>query len=228
MREIRDGMAPRFVHKPPSCMDWQRPNSNPEFAKKEREKVLKVIKRGYLTSVLLVGLRLLMHYFSVPKVEDVRMVYDCSKCLLNAATFAPWFAVPTASSLERMVMPHTVQVDNDFKDMFLNFQLHEEMQKYAGVDVTDLLNDDEARKTIRKFTQDDDVYATWDRPAMGLTGSPYQAVQTGANVRVGVGPALECPFVCLPSIDDVPVEEAASKGGGFGGYCWSWRTALGS
>jgi hypothetical protein len=182
MREVRDGMPPRFRHEPPSCMDPQRPNPNPEFAKKERAKVLKVIQRGYLITVLLGAIRSLMHYFSVSKGDnDIRMVYDGSKCKLNAATFAPWFAVPTASSLERTVMPYTVQGDNDFADMFLNFQLHEEMQRYTGVDISDLLRDEVTLHELRKVSSNEDVYVTWDRPAMGLTGSPYQAVQTATR-----------------------------------------------
>jgi hypothetical protein len=136
VREVWDGIPPRFTHEPPSCLDRQRPNSNPFFAEKERAKVFKVVKRGYLRPVERRSIESLMHYFLVPKGEDdIWMVYDGSKCGLNAATFAPWFAVPTSSSLERMIMPHSVQGDNDFGDMFLNFQLHHDMQKYTGVDV---------------------------------------------------------------------------------------------
>jgi hypothetical protein len=184
IREVRDGIPPRFTHEPPSCMDRQRPNPNPGFASKERSKILKVLKRGYLYPVPMANTRSLMHYFSVPKGEDdIRMVYDGSKCGLNAACFAPWFAVPTSSSLERTVMPHTVQGDNDFGDMFLNFKLHSEMQKYTGVDGTDLLKDEEAVKWLKERDYDfsEGVTLTWDRPAMGLTGSPYQSVQTGTR-----------------------------------------------
>jgi hypothetical protein len=186
LREIRDGMPPRFTHNPPACMDRQRPNGNPVFAEQERRKVFKVIQRGYLRPVRKGELRSLMHYFSVPKGDnDIRMVYDGSKCKLNAATFAPWFAVPTSSTLERTVTPDTIQGDNDFGDMFLNFQLHEEMQKYTGVDARDLLNDTEARDWMQKFSDqsEDEVMFTWDRPAMGLTSSPYQAVQTVTRAK---------------------------------------------
>ena len=186
VREIRDGIPPRFVHEPPACMDRQRPNSNPVFADQERAKLVKVLKRGYLRPSSHKDIQSLMHYFSVPKGDnDIRMVYDGSKSGLNAASFAPWFAVPTSSSLERTVMPHTVQGDNDFGDMFLNFQLHTEMQKYTGVDGTDLLNDKEAVDWFAKVGYDTTrgVILTWDRPAMGLRGSPYQSVQTGTRGR---------------------------------------------
>jgi hypothetical protein len=178
VRKVRDGMPPRFIHDPPACMDRQRPNSNPLFAEQERKKVFKVIKRGYLRLVKRNELQSLMHYFSVPKGDtDIRMVYDGSKCKLNTATYAPWFAVPTSSTLERTVVPGTIQGDNDFGDMFLNFQLHGEMQRYTGVDARDLLKDAEAKKWMEKASSEweTEVMFTWDRPAMGLTSSPYQA-----------------------------------------------------
>jgi hypothetical protein len=61
-----------------------------------------------------------------------------------------WLAVPTSSTLERTVLPHTVQGDNDFGDMFLNFQLHEDLQRYTGVDVSDLMHDQEAAGMIKE------------------------------------------------------------------------------
>jgi hypothetical protein len=201
VREIRDGMPPRFIHDPPACMDRQRPNVNPLFAEQERTKVFKVIKRGYLRPVKRNDLRSLMHYFSVPKGDnDIRMVYDGSKCKLNAATFAPWFAVPTSSTLERTVVSHTIQCDNDFGDMFLNFQLHKEMQQYTGVDARDLMNSAEAREWMRVGSDQGgevEVLFTWDRPAMGLTGSPYQAVQTvtrAKRIMLGDPGATSNPF----------------------------------
>jgi hypothetical protein len=91
-------------------------------------------------------------------------------------------------------MPHSIQGDNDFGDMFLNFQLHKEMKKYTGVDARDLLNDKEARKWMQRESPHawkDEVMFTWDRPAMGLTSSPYQAVQTATRAkRVMLGNAL--------------------------------------
>jgi hypothetical protein len=157
-------------------MDRQHPNANPLFAKKERSKVFKVIKKGYLRPVHRSELKSLMHYFSVPKGEnDIRMVYDGSKCLLNAATFAPWFAVPTSSTLERTVLPHTIQGDNDFGDMFLNFQLHKEMQKYTGVDARDLLTNVEAKTWMQQTSSSwEETLFTWDRPAMGGYQCPWK------------------------------------------------------
>ena len=111
------------------------------------------------------------------------MVYDGTKCGLSDALFAPWFAVPTSASLERSVLPHMVQGDNDFGDMFLNFQLHLELQKYTGVDGSDLCHDEEAMAWFKEKGYDATrgIVLTWDRCAMGLAPSPYQAVQTGTR-----------------------------------------------
>ena len=89
----------------------------------------------------------------------------------------------TSSTLERTVLPHTVQGDNDFGDMFLNFQLHEDLQRFTGVDISDLIHDREAAQMIKGTgcSWSNGVIYTWDRPAMGLTGSPYQSVQTATR-----------------------------------------------
>ena len=59
------------------------------------------------------------------------------------------------------------------------------MQRYTGVDARDLLNDAEARKWMQLASDqwEEEVMFTWDRPAMGLTSSPYQAVQTVTRAK---------------------------------------------
>jgi hypothetical protein len=68
--------------------------------------------------------------------------------------------------LERVVVPGSVQANNDYEDMFLNFILHEGLQDYTGVDVSGLFADEDSEEDRIEYTK-------WDRPAMGLTGSPY-------------------------------------------------------
>jgi hypothetical protein len=53
--------------------------------------------------------------------------------------------------------------------MFLNFILHRELQSLAGVDLTHFFPKEEGG--------DPKVWETWQRAAMGLRSSPYQAVQ---------------------------------------------------
>jgi hypothetical protein len=179
-KEIRDGLAPRFRDVPPRCEERQRVNPDPEVRKKEKEK--KVINFGYLIRTCWEGLKSLMHFFSVTKGDnDIRMVYNRTKNGLNLVTWIPWFAIPSSATLERMVVPGSVQADNDYEDMFLNFKLHEELQAYTGVDVRGLYKDEGEGDDALK-------YVTWDRPAMGLTGSPYTCVQGACRgKRVALG-----------------------------------------
>jgi hypothetical protein len=113
-------------------------------------------------------------FFSVGKGDsDIPIVYNGMKSGLNAATWIPWFVIPSNTVLERVVVPGSVQADNDYEDMFLNCILHEGLQDYTGVDVSGLFADED-------FEEDCIEYTKWDRPAMGLTGStgsPYTCVQ---------------------------------------------------
>jgi hypothetical protein len=72
------------------------------------------------------------------------MVYNGTKSGLNLVTWVPCFAIPSSATLKRMVVPGSVQADNDYEDMFLNFKLHDELQAYTGMDVTALLYKDKA------------------------------------------------------------------------------------
>jgi hypothetical protein len=67
--------------------------------------------------------------------------------------------------------------DNNCGDMFLNFWLHAELQKYCGVDLTGLFP--EEINGSHRMT----LWEVWAHPAMGLRPSPYQAVQGGLVVK---------------------------------------------
>jgi hypothetical protein len=170
-QDIRDGLAPRFKGEPPNCQEKQRVNRDPEIRRKEKEKVKKVIDFRYLIKTCWRGIKSLMHFFLVGKGDtDIRIVYNGTRSGLNSATWIPWFAIPSNATLERVVVPGSVQADNDYEDMFLNFIMHEDLQDYTGVGVSGLF-DDEVSET------DCLEYVKWDRPAMGMTGSPYTCFQ---------------------------------------------------
>jgi hypothetical protein len=189
--EIRDGLAPRFRGTPPRCTEKQRVNPDPATRAKEKLKVKKVIDFGYLVHTAWETVKSLMHFFSVDKGgTDIRMVYTSTKNGLNKVTWIPWFAIPSSTTLERLVVPGSVQADNDFEDMFLNFTLHDELQAYTGVDVLGFfLDDDDGGDCLD--------YVTWDRPAMGPTGSPYTCFQGACRakrVMLGVRQNKKNPF----------------------------------
>jgi hypothetical protein len=170
----------------------QQVNPDPELREKEKIKIKKVIDFGYLVRTAWEGVKSLMHFFSVNKGgTDIRMVYNGTKSGLNEATWVPWFAIPSSSTLERLVVPGSVQADNDFKDMFLNFVLNDELQEYTGVDVSGI---------FREKGKEDDRwhYVTWDRPAMGLLGSPpytcFQGACRAKRVMLGDRKSEENPF----------------------------------
>jgi hypothetical protein len=129
------GLPPRFIADPPTSKDRQRPYTDPKTEKLERAKIKKVIDRGYIKRVSPDLILSLMHFFSVAKGDvDIHMVYDGSKSGLNAAIWAPWFALPTVTEMARTVLPWYWCANNDYGKMFLNFPLHEDLHKYCGVD----------------------------------------------------------------------------------------------
>jgi hypothetical protein len=67
-------------------------------------------------------------------------------------------------------------MDRDIRDMFLNYQLHEEVRPYTAVDLTGL-------QDIPKETGPE--WAVWDRNLMDFVASPYNPFQwewTGLNL----------------------------------------------
>ena len=92
--------------------------------------------QGYINAG---GVKSITGFFDVPKGEaDIRMVYDATKCGLNAALWTPNFFLPTIDSILRNADGNTWFGDIDLGEMFLNYWLDEELRPYAGVDVSAL------------------------------------------------------------------------------------------
>ena len=73
-----------------------------EVKAKVKEKVQKVLNKGYIELADIKMVEALMFMFHVPKGDlDICMVYDRTKSGLNASLFAPWFALPTVDSMVR-------------------------------------------------------------------------------------------------------------------------------
>ena len=183
MSDALYGMAPMYDGKKPSYWVAQPPYKDPVNKERVKAKVEKVMRRGYLKSTRPGDeVKSLMYMFDVPKGEDdIRMVYDGSKSGLNDALWAPWFPLPTAQSFFDVMLPGYWCSDNDMGDFFLNFPMHEELQKYCGVDVTGLfpLTDDERRELH---------IAIWTRAAMGIKNSPHIAtLLAGRSNRLILG-----------------------------------------
>lgn len=133
-----------------------------------KKKVSKVRRLGYVRRNFC---KSLIRYFSVPKGDtDIRMVYDGTASGFNDLIWVPNFGLPTVEVLLRNTRPGTWMVDLDVGDQFLNFMLHDEAQKYVGIDITPLFK--EELKENKKI-----LWESWCRCAMGLKSSPYQAVR---------------------------------------------------
>ena len=85
--------------------------------------------------------------------------------------------MPTIDTVLRNVSVDTWFGDLDLGEMFLNYPLHEDIQPYAGIDIT------EVEKLLGSGTSREDakrILERWNRMLMGFTPSPYIATQTFA------------------------------------------------
>ncbi len=173
---MRDGMMVYFVDKAPVYVEGQPRDRDPESKALTEEKLQKVIDRGYLeNSELIVSLT---SFFSVPKGEtDIRMVYDGTKCGLNGSVWVPTFYMPTLTSHLRAVVEGTHMCDVDIGEMFLNFMLHPTLRILCGVDLTNY-DLDLSSLEVPVDPAEVKAWVSWNRIAMGLKWSPYQAIKS--------------------------------------------------
>lgn len=81
----------------------------------------------------------LISFFAVPKgEEDIRMVYNATKCGLNEVIWSPNFFLPTVATVVQSATPDTFFGDIDLGEMFLNYFLDEDLKSSTGVDVTNI------------------------------------------------------------------------------------------
>lgn len=148
----------------------QREPKNQEVRELMKEKLNVIRKKGYVEDGKIDSF---MSFFDVPKgKDDIRMVYDGSKSGLNDSLWAPWFPLPTVDCLVRALEPGYYMADNDVGEMFHNFMLHSELRKYCGLDLTLFFNQD-----VSAVYHKGNLWERWNRLAMGLRNSPYNAIQ---------------------------------------------------
>ena len=130
------GVPPMFLSPPPSCKETQPKINDEKLRLMIREKLEKVLKKKYIEITDIQMVESIMYMFDVVKGDDIRMVYDGSKSGLNDLLWAPWFALPTIDTMTRWTLAGTWLADNDYGEMFLNFPMHPDLQKYCGIDLT--------------------------------------------------------------------------------------------
>jgi len=138
-RQARDRVPVYFIEEGPTPMRVQS-IMKPAEAEVLRAKILKVIQKRYLV-VPTERLKSVISYFGVPKgvidgiIQDWRTVYHDGANGLNDKVWASSFWLPGVNSLARMLDLTSVMEDQDIGEMFLNFELHPMVRKFAGVDV---------------------------------------------------------------------------------------------
>ena len=113
-----------FEGTPPQNCDRQPPYrpDKQDVKVKVKEKVQKVLDKGYIELADIKMVEALMFMFHVPKGDlEICMVYDGIKSGLNASLFAPWFALPTVDSMVRWVVAGSWLADNNYGDQFLHY-----------------------------------------------------------------------------------------------------------
>lgn len=176
----RCGVAPYYDEAPPVNQDEQPPYSDKGVRLMVRKKLEKVVTKGYIELCDIEEVEAMMYMFHVPKgADDIRMVYDGSKSGLNDALWAPWFALPNVDTMARWCVAGSWLADNDYGEQFLNFPLHKDLQRYCGVDLTQLFPE----WKDPKFRL---VVGRWTRNAMGLRPSPYNSVQGALIAKYAV------------------------------------------
>jgi len=158
---IRDGHPPWFRSTPPSCLKPQRKEKDATVHALMTAKLRGVQAKGYIGEGEVCSLT---SYFSVPKgSDDLRMVYDATASGLNECLWVPNFWLPSAEGLVETMTKDSWMGDLDMGEQFLNFHLHQELQKFCGIDVRPLFHPN------RKAT----YWLRWTRCMMGLRPSPY-------------------------------------------------------
>lgn len=191
---IRDGLEVLFPGKSPAYHSPQQFPTDPIQREHMRQNLAKVcgtckdcmdydyanhrgyISEGYISEGYVASRT---NCFSVPKGEDdIQMVYDASKSILNAALLAPNFMLPNIDSVLNNATLTSWFGDIELGKMFLNYFLDPHMRPYAGVDVTligDLLHD--------KTPADKElILMRWERSLIGLKSSPYNCTQPGRGL----------------------------------------------
>ena len=160
----RDGVPIHFERPGPSTKGAQPKIADPGLRACTKEKILKVLDRRYLCPTAS-PIKSLIKYFAVPKGEDdVKMVYDATANGLNKCVWSPSFWLPTIDTLVCSLDEDSWMTDQDMGDMFLNFQLHELVIPFTGVNLLLLYESpDEYGPRL----------AVWERNLMGFASSPY-------------------------------------------------------
>jgi hypothetical protein len=179
-QEARDGTSVYITGDLPRYKQSQKWPKDEETKTKMQNKWMKIVDRKYVAPGPVISLT---GSFPVPKGEnDLRMVYDATKCGLNSQLWAPNFMLPTID----MTLCHVDHKgwfgDIDLGEMFLNFPLDVNIRPYTGIDASELRTrlkeiDDMPREVLENKGR---LFLRWERCLVGLRSSPYNACRAMA------------------------------------------------
>ena len=101
------------------------------------DNILDPITKGYIAEGFV---KSLSTFFCVPKGEsDTRIVYDMTKCGLDACLWSPRFYLPNPDAVFDSIEYQAWMGDIDQGEMFLNYFVDPELLPFLGVDVTEIV-----------------------------------------------------------------------------------------
>jgi hypothetical protein len=168
--EARDGTPARIRSRPPPRLRWPAIPQEDWAMDLDATKLVKLIHRRYLEEgpVLTTVPR-----FQVPKGDnDIRVVWDLTKNLVNAGVAPPRFFLLGFTSLVLRVPSGVFFADFDVGEMFQNFILHEAERPYIGVDITPECR----RRLVALGLPTVPRSLRWSRLLFGWANAPFSAV----------------------------------------------------
>jgi hypothetical protein len=101
-------------------------------------------------------------------VQDWRTVFHAGANKLNNCIWTPSFSLPTVASLLCIIDHNTLMADRDMGKIFLNFHLHLDTIKFAGIDLAPL-----------EFSKEEcyQRWMYWRRNLMGFKALQYNLVR---------------------------------------------------
>ena len=165
--EARDGSSLSWIYKdklPNNKISQRYPRDNDH-----RELLTSKVRSPILRRYIEVGfVKNLSGFFCIPKgLIDIRIVYDMTKCGLNAALWSPRFYLPSPDSVFDSIEYQGWMADTDQGEMFLNYFTNPFLWAYMGVDVTEVV------KNSVFDTGKARVWMRWNRRPMGVRQFPY-------------------------------------------------------
>ena len=169
--EARDGSKPWVTSRAPRRHIWPQFPQEEWMEDVEVEKLAKLINRRYIERG---RVDVVIPRMCVPKGDDdVRVVWDMTRNMVNPGTYASTFYLLGIYSLVDRIDAGMWIADFDCGEMFNNYTLHESERSNFGV----YLSPDIRRKLKARFGLDVPEFMRWGRLPFGWRPAPIFAIR---------------------------------------------------